>query len=179
LGGLILQSPLTSAVGTIVPDCVALSCFCLCLPCCDTFRNIRKIDRVTCPTFFIHGTNDKVVPLRNVLALLSRSQNPAIPLLIPGAGHNDIEVLLGKRYVLALKDFLQGLQRPKKSKLVEKKSGSNSPRSNKRRSQIIPTKDLEIYAADEKKSKTAFLDSMSSGDEYGAVMSGDDMGTET
>lgn len=89
LAGLILQSALTSGIGTKAADC----CACL-LSCCDLFRNIRKIGRCdhAMPVLILHGEADQVVPFRNGKALYDRCPNPQrarfVP--IPGRGHNDI-----------------------------------------------------------------------------------------
>jgi len=110
--GLVLQSPLTSAVGTVVPDFMALLCICCCLPCCDTFRNIHKIKNVSCPVYIIHGTKDRVVPPRNGAALYSRVKGPGDILWVDGAGHNDVEMRMQRKYVVALKTFIMMLEGP-------------------------------------------------------------------
>ncbi|KAJ4452540.1 putative protein ABHD17B [Paratrimastix pyriformis] len=84
-GGVILQSPLRSAIRVVFPSCS---------PCGDLFRNDRKISRISCPVFIVHGRADEVVPFTHGLHLYSllKASSAYPPLWIDGAGHNNIEL---------------------------------------------------------------------------------------
>jgi len=62
LGGLVLHSPLMSGIQVVDPhpdSCCKPSCvFC----CFDFYPNDRRVAKVSCPTFVIHGRADTVVP---------------------------------------------------------------------------------------------------------------------
>ena len=64
--------------------------------CCDSglfdfFNNQRKLRRVDCPTFLMHGTADVVVKISNGELNHSRLQQPYRPYYQEGAGHNDLD----------------------------------------------------------------------------------------
>jgi abhydrolase domain-containing protein 17 len=86
-GGLVLQSPIASAVRVVFPN----SWFTL--PFIDIFANIDKIGSVRCRTTVIHGTADEVVPLQNGQQLFAAvpAQLQSTPLWLAGAHHNDVE----------------------------------------------------------------------------------------
>lgn len=87
IGGLILQSPIASAVRVVFPN------IWFTVPFVDIFANVDKIGTVQCQTTIIHGTADEVVPFANALHLDSLIP-PHLrfePLFIDGAHHNDIE----------------------------------------------------------------------------------------
>eukprot|EP00947_MAST-08B_sp_MAST-8B-sp1_P003309 g3309.t1 len=102
LGGMILQSPLVSAVGTQTGEC----CCTRVLSCWDLFRNYAKIHRVEFPVFIMHGTADGVVPCSNGRAIYRRLQNPHPPLWCKGCGHNDMEYRMGETMVAKMREFL-------------------------------------------------------------------------
>jgi pimeloyl-ACP methyl ester carboxylesterase len=87
IGGLVLQSPIASAVRVVFPN------IWFTLPFIDIFANVDKIGSVKCRTTIIHGTADEVVPVANAIHL--ESLIPAhlrVPaLFIDGAFHNNIE----------------------------------------------------------------------------------------
>ena len=117
VGGIILQSPLTSAIAT------QLGPLARCLACWDLFCSARKAHRVACPRIFIvHGTRDGVIPCRHGRALhrMFNAQWRQRGLLddcdgrprceafwATGAGHNDIDVRHGNSYYAALRGFVE------------------------------------------------------------------------
>jgi abhydrolase domain-containing protein 17 len=78
LAGMILQSPLTSAIRTQLPDCCV-----------------------------IHGTQDKVVPCSHGQLLHSLVRRPVSPLWVERAGHNDLEYVAETAYYDRLQRFVE------------------------------------------------------------------------
>ncbi len=101
-GGLILQSPIASAVRVVLPNIWWT------IPFVDIFANIDKVPRVQCRTTVIHGTADDVVPLQNGRALNDAIPSAwrAPPCFIEGAGHNDVE-LFTEQWLAHLAQFLR------------------------------------------------------------------------
>ncbi len=128
LAGMVLQSPLTTAVGSKIPHQLALVCFCLCLPCCDAFRSVYKVGRICYPTLVLHGTQDQVVNIRNGREIYSRLRQPAEPYWVPGAGHNDVESQNPKKYIQVISSFLASLHPRAKadSRAVPKSGGADA-----------------------------------------------------
>jgi fermentation-respiration switch protein FrsA (DUF1100 family) len=87
IGGLILQSPLTSVVRVRFPR------LCVTIPLVDMFVNVDKIGLVNCRTTVIHGNKDAVVPVECAHQLYDAipDLHRATPLFIDNGHHNDIE----------------------------------------------------------------------------------------
>jgi len=96
VGGLILESAFMSAfrVLTRVPL----------LP-CDEFRNLAKIERVSCPILVMHGLEDDIVPVAHGRRLFDAAREPKRALWVPGAGHNDFMLVAGERQSRAVIEF--------------------------------------------------------------------------
>lgn len=96
VAGLILQSPFVSAfrVLTRIPL----------LP-LDKFPSYRDIGRVRCPLLIIHGESDRVIAPWHGRRLFLLANEPKRFLPIPGADHNDLEIVAGKIYTNALSEF--------------------------------------------------------------------------
>ena len=62
----------------------------------DLFPNVDRVGDARCPVLVIHGTHDEVVPFWHgqELFLATRPEWRFRPFWIPGAGHNNIELLL-------------------------------------------------------------------------------------
>lgn len=88
LVGLVLQSPLTSGIGTAIGRAAWL------VRGSDVFRNIDRIGSITVPVTVMHGERDAVVPCshgRQLLRTVERAGGCARPpLWVAGAGHNDL-----------------------------------------------------------------------------------------
>lgn len=108
--GMILQSPLLSAVGTISNM--------LRYVVSDMFQNDTKIADILRPIVIMHGTSDRVVPpvasevLTNILR--TADSNVDLPRLvdfisIEDAGHNDIELLHWQEYRVSILNLLTHL----------------------------------------------------------------------
>jgi abhydrolase domain-containing protein 17 len=107
IGGLILVSPLASAVrcfsaSSKIPSFILKELDAWMLP------NIKHISDVSCPVQFVHGKNDDVVPCSNSHMLLAAMRSPPFtkPLYV-SAGHNDIESKFSALFIETLKDFIE------------------------------------------------------------------------
>jgi fermentation-respiration switch protein FrsA (DUF1100 family) len=145
VAGIVLQSPLASGLHFISEHPKKNSWY-------NPFANIKKIGKLTCPVFIIHGTEDQEIPIFHGESLSEELQNPW-PAWYPEAGHNDIEEKHRKQYLSRLLDFLQSLHDNKLASqesafgsvihIPEIKSLSNDCESSKIVfKKIIPTNDL-------------------------------------
>jgi fermentation-respiration switch protein FrsA (DUF1100 family) len=96
VGGLVLESAFVSAFRVLTR--VSLLPF-------DRFHNLRHIRRVRAPVLVIHGTDDEVIPVSHGRRLYEAAGEPKQALFIDGAGHNDVPIIGGARYWLALAAF--------------------------------------------------------------------------
>jgi fermentation-respiration switch protein FrsA (DUF1100 family) len=69
--------------------------------------NILRISEVQCMILFIHGDNDKQVPIANARALFSRCNRWCLPeiFVVKGGGHNDLSDLYGKQILRLINEF--------------------------------------------------------------------------
>ncbi|KAI1718729.1 serine aminopeptidase, s33 domain-containing protein [Ditylenchus destructor] len=90
LAGVVLIAPFTSGCRLVrgKPD-QKRSC------CCDSFRNIDKVSRISVPTLLVHGTDDDMVSIDHSKALHKKLKIPARPLYVKKANHSNI---LGEKY---------------------------------------------------------------------------------
>ncbi|ETO02140.1 hypothetical protein RFI_35299 [Reticulomyxa filosa] len=115
LAGLILQSPLRTAIKTQLYHWVASSI----LKPADIFHNETKITKVTTyPVFIIHGKNDRVVPFSHGEYLYQqvKAKNTCEVryFWVEGCGHNDIEMRRGDEFRQKLLEFIDECIRKKK-----------------------------------------------------------------
>ena len=96
VGGLVLESAFVSAFRVLTK--VTLLPF-------DRFPNLRHIRRVRAPVLFIHGTDDEVIAVWHGRRLYEAAGEPKQALWVDGAGHNDVALVGGARYWLALAAF--------------------------------------------------------------------------
>ena len=97
IGGLILQTPLTSVYRVILE-------FRFTLP-GDMFPNIDRIKRIRCPLLIIHGTRDEIVPIQHAKDLFKNCKSTKkLAYYVEAAGHNNIESVAG----LPLFETMQG-----------------------------------------------------------------------
>lgn len=96
VAGLIVEAPFLSAFRVLTRVQV--------LP-WDKFNNARDISRIHVPVLIIHGRNDQVVPFWHGEKLFEKANQPKTFLPIDGAGHNDVILLAGKKYVAAIQHF--------------------------------------------------------------------------
>jgi abhydrolase domain-containing protein 17 len=88
LGGIILQSPITSIYRVLIP-------FRWTFP-GDKFPSLDRIGGVVAPVFVIHGTKDEIVPFQHgeEIFFSTKVEYRAKPLWIDGGGHNNLETFL-------------------------------------------------------------------------------------
>lgn len=101
VAGLILQSPFLSAFRVLTR--VHLLPF-------DRFPNYKDIRNVHCPVLVVHGTRDTVISPWHGKKLFELANQPKQFLWVEGADHNDLELVAGKRYLEAIKNFASSLQ---------------------------------------------------------------------
>lgn len=102
VGGVILHSPLASLLLIIAKDQTSS-------PDYDIFRNISKVDRLRCPVFYMHGTHDRVVPIRNSEWLHSKTTSQYPPWWIEGGDHNRLEIDFRSEFYMKLREFVDFL----------------------------------------------------------------------
>jgi fermentation-respiration switch protein FrsA (DUF1100 family) len=111
VSGLILQSTFTSAwdmAKTLLP-------IGLLQPLSGVHLDAAaKIGSIRCPKLFIHGSRDEIVPFRLGKKLFDLAPEPKQFLEVPGAGHNDLIWVAGAGYSRAIRDFLAGLDSPRR-----------------------------------------------------------------
>jgi fermentation-respiration switch protein FrsA (DUF1100 family) len=95
LGGLILESPFTSAFRVVLPFRIFPF---------DRFPNLRRMGRVRCPVLVIHGAADTTIPIWHGKALYEAASEPKQCRWVDGADHNDL-VWAGEAYWGAVTEF--------------------------------------------------------------------------
>lgn len=96
VGGLIVESSFVSIFRVLTR--VPLLPF-------DKFPSLSRIRQVQQPVLILHGTADTVIPFWHGKALYAAAPGPKRSLWVEGAGHNDLQVVAGDRYVQALREF--------------------------------------------------------------------------
>ena len=66
--------------------------------------SIEKVNRIRSLVLVIHGTDDEVIDISHGIAIHEKCLNPADPLYVEGAGHNDVEIF--PQYFERLKNFI-------------------------------------------------------------------------
>eukprot|EP00026_Physarum_polycephalum_P014006 Phypoly_transcript_14472.p1 GENE.Phypoly_transcript_14472~~Phypoly_transcript_14472.p1 ORF type:complete len:282 (+),score=37.28 Phypoly_transcript_14472:53-898(+) len=123
--GVILQSPLLSAIRVVMRTLGTLPF--------DIFANIDKIHKVKVPVFICHGDHDEVINVSHGRKLADMLPNKSFPpLILEGAGHNDIESNYYFRYLRHLRDFITCVNAPPKVE-EEKESGKGKGKKTKRK----------------------------------------------
>lgn len=70
------------------------------------FDSISKIARVQAPVLIIHGSRDQFFPSSMGNRLYRAARQPKTFLLVEGAGHDDVFLVGGEKYLEALRRFL-------------------------------------------------------------------------
>ena len=103
VGGVVLQSPISSAVAVVSN----ILCY---LPLTNIFVNSSKIGKVKSPIFILHGTLDNVVPYDHGTLLRDCCKAKHVTFWsVVGAGHNNIEVHYGNELIRRLNEFIRSL----------------------------------------------------------------------
>jgi fermentation-respiration switch protein FrsA (DUF1100 family) len=101
VGAVVLRSPYTS-----IPDVAALAfrSFPVRWLVRDRFDSLAKIAAIHAPLMVFHGDADTLIPMALGRRLFDAAPEPKTWLVVPGAGHNDVQTPEAERAVL---DFLQ------------------------------------------------------------------------
>ncbi|MEN8199022.1 MAG: alpha/beta hydrolase [Thermodesulfobacteriota bacterium] len=76
----------------------------------DGFRNLEKIEKVTKPTFILHGARDELIPASDAEKLQSHcGARTKEFVVIPGASHNSMIATGGALYFQTIKKFIDKL----------------------------------------------------------------------
>jgi fermentation-respiration switch protein FrsA (DUF1100 family) len=67
------------------------------------FDSLAKIKQVRCPILIVHGTRDEVVPFSMGQRLYQAAPEPKMFFPIEGAGHSDVFLMGGEKYLECLK----------------------------------------------------------------------------
>jgi len=102
VAGLILESTFTSTLRVVAPRIFPF----------DRFGTAARMGRIQVPVLVIHGTADRVIPFTHGQQLHRAARNPAPPLWVAGAGHDDVAWTGGEAYVDALRRFSASLPEP-------------------------------------------------------------------
>lgn len=70
------------------------------------FDSLSRVQRLQVPILVIHGTADRVVPVRMGKALYEAAALPRHLLLVANAGHDDLPEVGGARYLQTLRQFV-------------------------------------------------------------------------
>lgn len=102
----------------------------------DSFDNGGKIASVTKPTFILHGQHDQLIPLwqAETLQAASGAQQKELQ-IVPGADHNSLIAVAGKRYFAAIRAFIEKAtgtapdwrQRRRAFKAAERQASATEP----------------------------------------------------
>jgi fermentation-respiration switch protein FrsA (DUF1100 family) len=68
----------------------------------DRFVTVDKIRAVRVPLLVIAGTRDTIVPLAYSQRVYEAASEPKTLLVVPGADHNDVELLSGEQMIRAI-----------------------------------------------------------------------------
>lgn len=77
----------------------------------DRFPNLARVRALDVPVLVIHGQRDRVIGISHGRALFRAAPEPKRALWLEGAGHNDVAMVGGERYLEALREFADGLAR--------------------------------------------------------------------
>ncbi|MEC4893510.1 MAG: alpha/beta hydrolase [Oscillatoria sp. PMC 1051.18] len=71
------------------------------------FDSLSKINSLSMPLFFIHGTSDRTVPAYMSQVLHDAATSPKQLWFVPDAGHNDVASVAGEQYLQKIREFLE------------------------------------------------------------------------
>eukprot|EP00922_Rhytidocystis_sp_ex-Travisia-forbesii_P039447 GHVS01058640.1.p1 GENE.GHVS01058640.1~~GHVS01058640.1.p1 ORF type:complete len:333 (+),score=45.05 GHVS01058640.1:286-1284(+) len=101
VGGVVLHAGLKSGLSVLKDEVTSGTHW------FDAFKNVDKIQKVHCPVFVLHGTNDEDVRLEHGKALHAAAPNAVNPWWVVGGGHNNIEVEWRNEYFSKLNEFVK------------------------------------------------------------------------
>ena len=78
----------------------------------DRFPSIERVPRLTSPALLIAGDRDRIVPISQTRALFDAAREPKELLVLPGADHNDEELVEGPTMIERVVAFVDGVIAP-------------------------------------------------------------------
>ncbi|MBD8507091.1 alpha/beta fold hydrolase [Hoyosella sp. G463] len=72
----------------------------------DRFRVLDAVKRITVPTVVAYGTADEIIPASMSAEVADAARNLHSRVVLPGAGHNDVEMLVGATLIDAITGLL-------------------------------------------------------------------------
>lgn len=103
IAGLILVSPLTSGK----EQAKATGKSSLSFLAGASFRNIDKVQNITCPVLVIHGTKDRIIPYAMGVRIYNKIQTKKKLITIAGAGHNNMPSEFTVEYWKPILEFIR------------------------------------------------------------------------
>ena len=73
-----------------------------------------KLPSVRCPVLVVHGDRDEVIPASQGRKLFEAAPEPKRLQVVEGAGHNDLSIVGGEKYIDSLAQFIRDSVRPEK-----------------------------------------------------------------
>jgi uncharacterized protein len=73
----------------------------------DRFASIDRVRSLRCPLLVVAGEGDRIVPVSQSRRLYEAAPSPKTLVVLPGADHNDFELLAGDDMIQAIVRFLQ------------------------------------------------------------------------
>lgn len=95
VAGLIMESAFTSAFRILTRFPLPF----------DKFPNLTKIRNVRCPVLVIHGKRDGIISFYHGQKLFAAANEPKRSYWVEQAGHNDLALVAGSRYLEELRRF--------------------------------------------------------------------------
>ena len=72
----------------------------------NKFNTYGKINQINCPILFVHGDLDSTIPIKMGVSLYEKYQNTKLFIKAKGAGHNNVEEVLGINYFKQIESFV-------------------------------------------------------------------------
>jgi len=101
--GLILEAPMSSTIDVAREHYPYLLVNLLLK---DTFQSIDYIEHIDMPLLVMHGSRDRIIPIRIGRKLFEKAADPKTFIELSGAGHNDLQLYSTKQIA---RDFIQSL----------------------------------------------------------------------
>ena len=110
-GALVLESGLSSAADMAAVIMPWLPSFVRGLT-KNKLDTVSKLPRVKCPVLVANGDRDEIIPVEQGRRLFEAAPGPKRLLIVEGAGHNDLSIVGGEKYIDSLAEFVRHSVRP-------------------------------------------------------------------
>lgn len=68
---------------------------------------VSKLPRVGCPVLVVHGDRDEIIPVAQGRKLFDTAPEPKRLVIVERAGHNDLSIVGGEKYIDTLAEFIR------------------------------------------------------------------------